>query len=104
MEGLQIPTTDNKPDDRPARAPRADADRRPAAPSRPMVFGMSKSTTAILAIVMALIFTLQVLALSQGQGQTEGARWLTVAIAAGSGVLALLYFVVSIGGRRRDDA
>lgn len=103
MEGLKIETTDNKPDDRPARAARTAEPRRAGAASRPMVFGMSKSTTAILAIVMALIFTLQVLALSQGQGQTDAARWLTVAIAAGSGVLALLYFVVSISGRRRDD-
>lgn len=63
--------------------------------SRPMVFDMNKSTTAILAIVMGLVFTLQVLALSQG-AQEGNARLLTIAIAAGSGVLALLYFVISI--------
>lgn len=70
--------------------------------SRPMVFGMRKSTTAILAILMAVIFTLQVLALSGGQ---EGAgRLLTILIAAGSGVLALLYFVVSITRTDHRDA
>jgi hypothetical protein len=70
--------------------------------SRPMVFGMRKSTTAILAILMAVIFTLQVLALSGGQ---EGAaRLLTILIAAGSGVLALLYFVVSITRTTPRDA
>jgi hypothetical protein len=70
--------------------------------SRPMVFGMRKSTTAILAILMALIFTLQVLALSQGQEGTG--RMLTIAIAAGSGVLALLYFVISITDTRARNA
>lgn len=97
-EGLRIETAQNTPSSATTSGAGAPRER---GTSRPLVFGMSRSTTALLAIVMALIFTLQVLALSQGQN--GAARWLTVAIAGGSGVLALLYFVVAIRGPNQDD-
>lgn len=100
-EGLRIETAQNTPSGATAAPGRAPREPRERGTSRPLVFGMSRSTTALLAIVMALIFTLQVLALSQGQ--SGAARWLTIAIAGGSGVLALLYFVVAIRGPNQDD-
>ena len=105
-DGIRVETVHNTPGDAP-KGLRIETTTKEAPPrrqggrSRPMVFSMGKGSTALLAVLMALVFTLQVISLSQVQ---DGAgRMLTIALAAGSGVLALLYFVISITDTNNRD-
>jgi hypothetical protein len=101
---VRVETVHNTPGDGPKlriETTTKEAPPRRSVRSRPMVFTMSKATTALLAVLMALVFTLQVISLSQGAD--GGGRFLTIALAAGSGVLALLYFVISITDTRNQD-